>query len=183
MPRIPLVNAEDVPEDVRKFLEALPVQLNIFRMAANAETMFRPLFSLGTSILGRQQLDDKIRELVILDAVRVVGGEYEWVQHVAIAKAVGSDDDEVDAIARGDMDADCFDEREKDILAFAHTAAEHYRAPDEVFGRARKHLSPREITELLLTIGFYQMLGRLTEATATELDEAVGTKVIDSVRR
>ncbi len=183
MPRIPLVEAEAAPPEVRKFLDALPAKLNIFRMAANAETMFRPLFALGTAILGRQQLEDRLREFVILDAVNVVGGEYEWVQHVAIAKALGGEDAHIDAIRRGDMQAECFSEKERDILGFAHESAMNYRVSDECFAKAEARLGAREITELLLTIGFYQMLGRLTEATCTELDQPVGTTVIDSIKR
>ncbi|MFT4570027.1 MAG: alkylhydroperoxidase family enzyme [Hyphomicrobiaceae bacterium] len=183
MARIPYAEIEKAPAEVREFLDIVPVQLNIFKMVANAETMFRPLFGLGTAILGRQQLDDKIREFVILDAVKVVGGEYEWRQHVAIAKAVGGDDAQIAAIEQGDVEAECFSESESDILGFAHESAKNYRVSDAAFERVRKHLSAREITELLLTIGFYQMLGRLTEATETEIDDAVGHKIVRQLKR
>lgn len=183
MARIPLVEAETAPKQVREFLDALPIKLNVFRMVANAETLFRPVFALGTAILGRQKLDDLLREFVILDAVNVVGGEYEWIQHVAIAKALGASDAQISAIEKGNLESDCFEADTSDVLSFAHESAKNYRTSDAQFERAAKHLSPREITELLLTIGFYQMLGRVTEATQTELDEAVGTKVLDSIKR
>src|SRR5262249_19242417 len=66
MARLPYVDPASAPEAVRATFERLPVSLNVFRMMAHAETGFRPLVLLGTTILGQQQLSPKLRELVIL---------------------------------------------------------------------------------------------------------------------
>jgi hypothetical protein len=66
MARLPYVDPETAPEAVRDALARLPVKLNIFRMMAHAETSFRPMLSLGMSILTQQELSAKLRELVIL---------------------------------------------------------------------------------------------------------------------
>jgi hypothetical protein len=44
-------------------------------------------------------------------------------------------------------------------------------------------LSPREIVELIMTIGFYLTAARITETTRTDLDPPAGTRVIDQIRR
>ena len=46
-----------------------------------------------------------------------------------------------------------------------------------------KFLSAREIVELILTIGFYMTMARVTETTRTDLDPPAGTKVVDALRR
>ena len=38
----------------------------------------------------------------------------------------------------------------------------------------RKNFSAQEIVETILTIGFYMMMARLTEATEVDLDPAAG---------
>jgi alkylhydroperoxidase family enzyme len=42
-------------------------------------------------------------------------------------------------------------------------------------------LSPREIVELLLAIGFYTTVAMVTESTAIEIDPPVGTKIVDAL--
>jgi len=183
MSRLPLVEPKDAPEDVRAILEALPVKLAIFRLMANAQTSFRPLLSLGTSILTRQELDPKLRELAILQAAALTPGEYEWVQHVPIAKAVGVSDAEIEALDRGDLEADCFGERERVLLQFGEQTLENSCVDGPLFEAARKHFSPREIVELILTLGYYSMLARLTEVAELAPEEPAGTAVVDAARR
>ena len=42
--------------------------------------------------------------------------------------------------------------------------------------------APREIVELILTVGYYMMIARLLETTAVDLDPPAGTRVVDSIR-
>lgn len=180
MQRIPLVDVESAPEDVRKVLAALPVSLNIFRMMAHASTSLRPLMQLGTSILTAQQLDPELREYAILLGARAFNGRYEWIQHVPIAEACGATKEQVEAIEKGDLRSPIFDVKEQAFLAFVDESARNVRCSDETFAAMKQHFSDREIVETILAIGFYQMLARLTECTDTELDEPKGTRVIDS---
>lgn len=183
MQRIPLVDVEQAPDEVRSAFKALPVQLNIFRMMAHASTSFRPLMRLGSSILSAQQLDPELREYAILMAVHSYGGRYEWIQHVPIAEACGASAEQIAAVEKGDLGAACFDDKEKAFLAFVDESAKKVRCSDAVFAAMKKHFSDREIVETILTIGYYQMLARLTECTDTELDEPSGTRVVDSLKR
>ena len=183
MQRIPPVDIDQAPEEVREALLALPVQLNIFRMMAHAPMSFRPLMRLGQSILSAQQLEPELREYAILLAARSYGGRYEWIQHVPIAEACGATAEQIRAVESGDLAAACFDEKEKAFLAFVDDSARNVRCSDAVFAAVRKHFNDREIVETILTIGYYQMLARLTECTDTELDEPTGTRVIDSLKR
>ncbi|MFN2427087.1 MAG: carboxymuconolactone decarboxylase family protein [Candidatus Binatia bacterium] len=182
MQRIPLVDIESAPEDVQATLRALPVSLNIFRMMAHASTSLRPLMRLGSSILATQQLDPELREYAILLAVKSFGGRYEWIQHVPIAEACGASREQLAAIEKGELASTCFDAKEKAFLAFVDESAKKVRCSDETFAAMREHFSDREIVETILTIGYYQMLARLTECTDTELDEPTGTRVLDSIK-
>src|SRR3954453_8806453 len=98
MARIEPIDPAAAPDDVREALENLP-PLNIFRTLAHAETAFRPFLRFGGAVLGRMQLDPIVRELAILTVAHEAEAEYEWIQHVAIAKAVGATDAQIGAIA------------------------------------------------------------------------------------
>ena len=100
MARIPYVEPETAGPEVRAVLEQLPVKLNIFKMMGHAETSFTPLLRLGGSILGQQKLDARLRELAILRVAKLSESEYEWVQHVPIARHTGAGDAEIEAVCR-----------------------------------------------------------------------------------
>ena len=182
MARLPYVDPATAPEPVRQILDALPVKLNVFRMMAHAETAFRPLLSFGTAVLARQQLSPKLRELTILRVAQLSPARYEWVQHVPIAKATGATQAQVEALERGDIEAGCFDPLERSVLRFTTEVLRDVRASDAAFTDLASRLSPREIVELILTVGNYMMIARLLESTAVDLDPPAGTKVVDALR-
>lgn len=182
MARLPYVDLATAPDHVRELLEKLPAQLNIFRMVANSETTFRPFLGLGTAILASRTFDPKLRELVILQVGKISRGAYEWIQHVPIARACGATNEQILALEQGNLDAGCFDGQEKAVLRFATDACRNVKASKETFNAAAKHLSPGQIVELLMIVGFYRTVAVLTESTDIEIDEPVGTAVIDAVR-
>jgi alkylhydroperoxidase family enzyme len=183
MARIPYVEPATAPEEVRKILERLPVKLNIFKMMAHAETNFRPLLALGTSILSQQQLSAKLRELAILRVARLSGAEYEWVQHVPIAIACGASEAQVTALETGAVNDLSFDPVERLVLAFTTEVVERVGTTEATFREMTQHFSSREIVELILAIGFYMTVARLMETTRIDVEPAAGTAVIDSLRR
>ena len=183
MSLVPYADIDKLPEDVRNALAQAPVQLNIFKMMANAETCFIPFTRLGGAILGRQKLDGKLRELAILLAVKIEGGEYEWVQHVPIAISLGATQAQVDALAARKLDASCFTRDEQTALRFTEQVVEKVKADEATVRELMKSLTAREIVELLMTIGLYMMAARITETTRTDLDPPAGTKVLDAIRR
>jgi len=183
MARLPYVEPETAPTAVREVLERLPVKLNIFKMMAHAETSFRPLLRLGTSILAQQQLSAKLRELAILHVARLSPAEYEWVQHVPIAEAAGASAAQVEALRAGQIEAPCFDEVERLVLRFTTEVVRNVGAGAATVAAMQRHFSSREIVELVLTIGFYMTIARLMETTAIDLDPPAGTAVVGSLRR
>jgi alkylhydroperoxidase family enzyme len=181
MPRIPYPDLDKASPEVREMLGRLPASANIFNMMAHAETCLKPVMKLGGTLLGKLQLDAKLRELCLLHAVKLEGGEYEWVQHVPIARDLGCTDAQIAALDKGDDGAACFDAREKAALRFTREVVVNVRASEAALAEARKHLSKREVVELILMAGFYVMLARLTESLGVETEAPMGSAVIRQI--
>jgi alkylhydroperoxidase family enzyme len=47
----------------------------------------------------------------------------------------------------------------------------------------REHFSDQETVEAIVTLGFYMMMARLTEATETDLDPAAGMAVYEGGKK
>jgi alkylhydroperoxidase family enzyme len=183
VPRIPYPDLEKASPEVREMLGRLPAPANIFNMMAHAETCVKPMMKLGGTLLGKLQLDPKLRELCLLHAVKLVGGEYEWVQHVPIARDLGCSDAQIAALGKGEDGAACFDAREKSALRFTREVVVDVRASDAALAGVRKHLSNREIVELILMAGFYTTLARLTETLGVETEAPMGSALIRQIEK
>jgi alkylhydroperoxidase family enzyme len=169
MARLPYIDPDASHPKVREALGRLP-DLRIYRMVGHAETAFRPFLRLGGAILGQLELSPRLRELAILRVANLSSAEYEWVQHVSLALAAGVTQAQVEAVERGDVDGEVFDVREQTVLRFTTEAIQKVHVSDETFRAAEKQFTPREIVELLLTIGYYRMVATLLETTEVDLD-------------
>jgi alkylhydroperoxidase family enzyme len=152
-------------------------------MLAHAETNFIPAMRFANSILHRQKLSHVNRELLILQVAQREGGAYEWRQHVPIAFGVGVTQRQIDCVEHGQYSDAAFNAAERALLAFGREVIENVRASDSVFAGMRAHFSEQEIVESIMTIGFYMMMARLTEATETDLDPAAGMSLFNSGQR
>jgi alkylhydroperoxidase family enzyme len=183
MPLIPFADIDALPVKAREAFDRLPRKLNIFRLWANAPACFRQGLRLGGAILGQQKLSAQLRELVILLTAQEDGGAYEWHQHVPIALAVGLTQDQIDALERKDYGAACFDRKTRLALRFASEVRSKVRASEQALVAAQAEFSPQELVEIILTVGFYMTMARLTETARVELDAAGGTAVLAGLTR
>jgi 4-carboxymuconolactone decarboxylase len=175
--RLPYVEPAQAPPEVREALERLP-PLNIFRTLAHAETAFRPALRLGSAILTQLRLDPKVRELAILRVAALTGAEYEWVQHVAIGKALAVSDEQIAALRRGDIGAGCFDSRERLVLRFTTELVEEDGVSETAFDEVVREFSAREAVELVIAAGYYRMLAALMRSVDIDLDEPAGSALV-----
>jgi alkylhydroperoxidase family enzyme len=183
MSRIPYPDLAKASPEVRDMLGRLPSPANIFNMMAHAETLLKPMMKLGGAHLGKAKLDRLLRELCLLHAVKLEGGDYEWVQHVPIALDLGASQAQIDALALGEDDADCFSASEKAALRFTREVVLDVKASEAALTDVRKHLSDREIVELILMAGFYITLARLTETLGIENDPPMGSALVRGIEQ
>lgn len=181
MARLPYVDPNEASPDVREAMQALP-PLNIFALLAHAESALGPYLGFAGVLLTQLELDPKLRELAILLVAARTGAEYEWVQHAGISRALGIDEAQIDAVARGDLQAACLESDAQALLRFTSEVLEGSRAGEETFADLASRFPPRQIIELLLVIGNYHMLARIMNTLDIDIDQAVGGAIIDQAR-
>ena len=180
MARLPYADLEHAPQHIQAAFEELP-RLRLFRMLAHAESVFGASIEFGRAILADLELDSKLRELAILQLSRQADARYEWVQHVDIGKKFGVGDDQIAAIERGQIDdARVFDELERAVLAFTREVVAGPTVTDGTFAAVYSVLTPREIVELLYTLGNYMMIARVMTVLQIEIDRPIGSAVVDA---
>ena len=149
----------------------------IFTTPDNFETVHEALKSAG--------VEPQAAEISMIpqNYVKLEGGDYEWVQHVPIALDLGATQAQIDALAKGDDKAQCFSALEKAALAFTREVVVNAKASEVTLAELRRHLSEREVVELILMAGFYITLARLTETLGVENDPPMGSALIRGIEK
>lgn len=181
MALIPYPDLEKVSPEAREMLSRLPSPANIFNMMAHAETCLKPVMKLGGTLLGKLDLDPCLRELCLLQAVKVAGGEYEWLQHVPIALDLGATEQQIAALEAGEDHHASFDALQRSALVFTRELVANGKASPAALAELRKHLPDRQVVELILMAGFYTMLARLTETLEVENDPPIGSALVRGI--
>lgn len=167
-PGLPLPTDEQLAPEALEILRALP-PLNVFRAIAALPASFRPFMELGGSILGGSNLTPVERELAILRVAHVTQAAYERQQHEQLARAVGIEEDAIAATATDDpaavLDADgalicrATDEITRDV-----------RLSDATLAAVRERWGDGGTAELVLCVGYYNMVSRFLESTRVPLE-------------
>jgi alkylhydroperoxidase family enzyme len=167
--RIPYFDLSQAPEEYRKLLGERP-PLNLYRMLPHAGPAAVGFLQLGGALLRRGALDPRLREIAILRVGMLSGAAYEVHQHKRVAQRVGLADDKIRALVERDGEAAAFDEQERFVIAFSDQLVRHVKAPDAMFDEARRRFAPRELSELVLTIGYYMMVSRFLENFEVDIE-------------
>jgi alkylhydroperoxidase family enzyme len=171
MARVRLNTTEDLPEDVRWLFERMEARgglLNIFRVLSHSPEAMRRFMKFGSYLLEEGKLDPKLRELAILRAGAVCRSPYEFGQHIGFARRVGLDDAKIKAtLAAG---ATALDDREAAVVAFAGELSQDSRVSVATFDAVAAFLDEEQIVELTFVVGYYNMVSRLLNALAVDVD-------------
>lgn len=173
MPRIPAMTLEEMPEKTRSMITGGKSDLkglNINKTMAHAENSVRHFMRLGNSLLTQARLDARLRELSILRIATLCRSGYEWYQHEKLARKVGVPEDQITAVKQC-PDSPAFNALERDVLKYTEEVTLNVKSSGETFGRLAAVLSQRELVELTLTIGFYNLVARFLENTGVEIEK------------
>jgi 4-carboxymuconolactone decarboxylase len=161
MARVPFLTP-DLPEPA--------ASANVFRALANSPQMTAGMSSLGGRLLTRGSLDPRLRELAILRVGALLGCDYEFGQHVLIARRIGVSDADIRAARDGDFDA--LAQHEATVLRYVD-AVERLQVDDAAHASVAALLSEEQIVELAVLVGYYGAVSRFLLALDVELDAGV----------
>lgn len=166
MSRVPMAEFEPV---LKKRLEELwGTPPNLYRGLANHPNIIAAWTEFANTLRNGSRTPRALRELVVLRGAQVAASEYEWAQHLKMARKAGVREAQIAALA-GWRASPEFDEKEKAALALAEAITQG-RVSDELYREATRHFSHHDYVELAVTAGFYAMVARTLDALGIELE-------------
>jgi len=183
-PRVALLSLEDA----RKAASDVGVaeafaELNIFRLLLRRPRTAKALADLLVSLLFRGELDDRLRELVIMRIGWATGSDYEWTQHWAIAQErFGVSAEELLAL-REWRASDRFGPVERAVLTATDETLETGTLSAGTFSECAQQLGgPNELVELVAAIGTWRLVSQLTRSLEIPLEAGVDSWPPDGKR-
>src|ERR1700704_6589386 len=174
MARVPLIQEQDHPElaeVIEKYRSGRRGKLiNMYRMLLNAPALAESWFNHSNTVRWKTSLDGRLREIVIIRMGHLTGAQYVLRQHVpALGVAEGLSLEECDALADW-RPSKFFTEPERAVLAYADTMTCDITVPDGLFAEVKRHFNTREVVELTVLIGTYNMNARVLQALELDLE-------------
>ena len=166
MPRTPL--ADFAPPLKKRLVELWGTPPNLYKALGNHPELVAAWAEFSKTLRHDTRTPRALRELVILRGAQVMRSEYEWAQHLAMARKAGVSQAKIKNLASWRTSSE-FSEQEKAALALAEAVTEG-RVSDEVYARAKKHFDDHDYVELALVAAFYAMVGRMIDAMGVELE-------------
>lgn len=178
-PRIPpLPESEwkgDAAELLERFRRGGPADgaiLNIFRTLARHPKLLKRWTVFGNHVLFKSTLPPRDRELLILRIGWLCRCEYEWGQHVVIARQAGVDEEEIRRVIAGPDDP-AWEPFESDLLRAVDELHRDARISETTWARLADRYDVRQMLDLVFTVGQYTLVSMVLNSCGVELDQGV----------
>jgi alkylhydroperoxidase family enzyme len=113
------------------------------------------------------------REIAILVVAAAARSDIEWHSHVDLGRAAGLSDEEISAIREG-REAPTFDENELLMWRVTTALVSDKDLDDALFAAASEAFGHVLLMDLVVLVGYYELLARHLRVWRTPLPEGVG---------
>jgi len=138
--------------------------INVYKLLLHSPPLAACWLDLISTARFKSELDGRLREIVIVRVGYLNRTTYVVNQHVPeLTAPEGLTQAECDALADW-SGAKFFSARERAALAYADAMTSDVAVPDDVFNALRPHFNERQIVELTVLIGTYNMHTRVFTA-------------------
>jgi alkylhydroperoxidase family enzyme len=174
-PRIPPLAADERDEQAQELLGGVGAPTfaasNIFDTLVRHPGLFRKWLPFGGKLLAGK-LPARDRELLILRTGWHCRSQYEWGQHVLIAKGAGIADEEIARVTHG-PDAAGWDAFERALLTAADELHSDACITDATWAALAERYDERQLIEVPMLVGHYHMVAFTLNSIGVQREEGV----------
>jgi len=143
--------------------------LNIFRAMMNHPKLTRRWTVFAGHVLQKQTLPPRERELLILRIGWLNQSEYEWAQHVEIAKRSGINEAEIERVQQGPGAG--WSAHEAALLQAADDLFERSVVADQTWAALAAKYSIEQMMDAVFTVGQYNLVSWALNSFGVPLDD------------
>ncbi len=145
---------------------------NLFTTLVRYPKLFKRWTVFANHCLFKSSLDDVGRELAILRIAWLTQADYEWGQHVLIARNCGMSDTIISRVKKGAAASGWTDEQVAILTAVDQLHAD-CEINDDCWQTLNQTLNEKQILDLIFTVGNYRLLATVMRSVGVERDAGV----------
>ena len=169
MARLPYLDKSDLLPEHRDLLAR---NINLYRLLAHSPRGARSLNTLARYIRDGSRLDPRLRQLAILQIGYITRSAYEYSHHIRISRDFDVSDDDIRAIADETAGRPTsLDPIARAVLQAARELTRDLKVSDETFATLKQSLDDERLTDLFITIAYYNGLVRLMAALDIDVED------------
>jgi 4-carboxymuconolactone decarboxylase len=177
-PRIPPLGEADWTPEIREIFTIFEgeaarergTEFNILKTLAHHPSLVSRFLAYEYELLRNATIPERIREIIILRLAWLYQQQYEWKQHVAIARSIGMSEEEIAATRRG-ADDGVWTALDRHVLNATDQAFGGVTVTNETWAGLAAHFDHSQMLEVLFTIGTFAMMSWVFNSTGLQLEE------------
>jgi len=146
--------------------------LNAFRAMLHSPRAAAAVANLLRTLMFKNTLNSRARELVILRTGWRTRSEYEFCQHVRVSRDLKMSEEEILGVRDPDKCA-TYSETDRAVIRMADELLDHSEVSPGTWATLAKSFSHGELVELLLAAGFWRMIAGYLKTAKVPLDAGV----------
>ncbi|MET0287688.1 MAG: carboxymuconolactone decarboxylase family protein [Polyangiales bacterium] len=132
----------------------------------------KAFFTFNNHVATHSTLSRRVRELLILRVSWLRRSEYEFVQHLVLARNAGLSEADIERVQSG-PDASGWDPIEADLVRAVDELHADAHIHDETWGRLSQHFDLRQRMDLIFAVGCYDLLANVFKTLGVQLERGV----------
>ncbi len=132
----------------------------LYQYLLNSTEIAKNWVEFLSTVRQRYSLPSDLRELIILRVTVLNHAPYEFATHVEYAQIAGVSDDKIHALKVRNI-SPIFTQREQLVLELVDAMTQHIDIAEPLFEKISKHYHGKELLDLCITIGAYNMASRV----------------------
>jgi alkylhydroperoxidase family enzyme len=177
-PRIPPLPPEDQDDQARELLSGVAGDTvgatNIFTTLVRHPGLFGRWLPFGGKLLAGK-LPARDRELLILRTGWNCQADYEWAQHVVIARRTGLGDDEIARVKEG-PDAAGWEPFDATLLRAADELHGQSTLSDATWAALSERYDERQLIEVPMVVGHYHLVAYTLNSLGVQIEPGVAAE-------
>ncbi len=143
---------------------------NLLGTLAHHPELVRACLPLNAHILRATSLTERQRELLVIRVAARGRAAYVWAEHTPMAYRAGLDAEEIAGVAFG-PDAPCWKPLDAALLRSVDELIEDGVISDQTWSMLAESLDPRQLIDLIYTVGVYQITTFMVRSFALDPEE------------
>jgi len=168
----------DEAKAAAKAVDMIPAfaELNIFRVMLHRPKTAKALSDLLVSLLFGGELDDRLRELLIMRIGWSTGSNYEWTQHWKIAREQFGCSDRDLLELRGDWRGSThFGDEEKTLLTAVDALLEQGTLSEDLTSQCIERFGRNATIELATAVGCWRLVSKVANSLQIPLESGIAS--------